>query len=275
MREQDQDVPATRAAVSSTADEPPKGSAAGRGRVSRAGSWLAELVIVLVVALAISAILRAFVFQIFEIPSGSMENTLKVNDRVAAVKLKDFQRGDIVVFEDPAGWLPPAPSSTSPARRALELVGLLPDSSKNYLIKRVVGMPGDQVKCCEPDGRITVNGVPLDETSYLYSVNGQQVSPSEMEFDVVVPRDRIFVLGDHRNASGDSRYHLCDAARAGMPQGMTAFPPVSDVVGPAEALVAPLNRITGFSPPSTYANVPDAASAPVAPTITVEGRSCR
>ncbi len=117
--------------------------------------------------------------------------------------------------------------------------------------------------------------MPLDETSYLYSVNGQQVSPSDMEFDVVVPRDRIFVLGDHRNASGDSRYHLCDAARAGMPPGMTAFPPVSDVVGPAEALVAPLNRITSFNPPSTYANVPDAASAPVAPTITVEGRSCR
>lgn len=268
-------MPVTQQAAQPAAGQTPLGSSSRRGPIGRAGSWLAELVIVLVIALAISAILRAFVFQIFEIPSGSMENTLKINDRVAAVKLKDFQRGDIVVFEDPAGWLPPAPSSTSPVRRAFELVGLLPDSSKNYLIKRVVGMPGDRVKCCEPDGRITVNGVALDETSYLYSVNGLQVNPSDLEFDVVVPRDRIFVLGDHRDASGDSRYHLCDAARAGMPQGMTAFPPVADVVGPAEILVAPLNRITSFNPPSIYADIPAATSAPDAPTITVEGRACR
>lgn len=237
-------------------------------------SWLGELAFVVITALVLSAILRAFVFQIFEIPSGSMENTLQVNDRVFTSKVTDFDRGSVVVFEDPAHWLGSAKTEIGPVRKGLEFIGVLPSSSTRHLIKRVVGMPGDVVRCCGDDGRLSVNGVPLDEP-YLFESNGVPVAPSDEPFEVTVPAERLFVLGDHRNASGDSRLHLCDEPVGKLPRGMTAFVPVDHVVGPATAIVTPLNRMQRLRIPDSYAQIPDnAVPAPENPVIVVAGNRC-
>ena len=129
-----------------------------------------EFVLIVVGALIVSSILRAFVGQMFIIPSESMENTLLVGDRVVVEKLTDVKRGDVVVFEDPGGWLGAEESGQKRGSigRFFEIVGLLPDSSHGHLIKRLIGMPGDKVACCDAKGRLLVNGQPLDETSYLY-----------------------------------------------------------------------------------------------------------
>ncbi|HET9128623.1 MAG TPA: signal peptidase I [Propionibacteriaceae bacterium] len=234
-----------------------------------------EIVIIFVGALIISAALRAWVGQMFIIPSGSMENTLKINDRVAVSKLTHFKRGDIVVFKDPGNWLDMPPQDRTGYKKVLEDIGLLPSTASNHLIKRVIGMPGDDVKCCDVQGRITVNGVPLNETSYLYSANGVQVKPAAVPFEVVVPAGRIFVMGDHRDASGDSRCHLADISNDGQPQGADAFVPISDVVGPAVAIVAPLDRIRLLTVPSTFKNIPNpSGSPPQEATIIPKGVGC-
>ncbi|MEL4357130.1 signal peptidase I [Luteococcus sp. H154] len=240
-----------------------------RSAGARIRSALTELVVIVVGALVISAVLRAFVGQLFIIPSGSMQNTLDLGDRVVVSKLTDFNRGDIVVFEDPDNWITERPKERSAVGKVAEKVGVLPSTSTNHLVKRVIGMPGDRVKCCDAQGRISVNGQPLDETAYLFTDEaGQQVRPSEQTFEVVVPKDRIFVLGDHRNASGDSRIHLDE----GTPKGMRAFVPTSRVVGPVVAIAAPVSRWTTFSTPQTFASVPAASQpAPDNPTVKIGG----
>ena len=244
------------------------------------GGLARELVIVVVGALIVSSLIRAFLGQMFIIPSGSMENTLMINDRVVAQKFTGFDgvlftRGQPVVFADPGQWLPASTIVRGPVRQTLEFVGVLPNSSTGYLIKRVIGMPGDTVECCDDQGRLTVNGQPLDETSYLYTdANGTQVAPSEIEFTVVVPADHIFVMGDHRNESADSRCHLADVV-GGEPDGMNAFVPLDNVVGPAIAIVSPLSRFESLRVPGTYADVPAPDhSAPAAPTIEPAGVHC-
>lgn len=234
-----------------------------------------EIAIVVIGALVASTLLRLFVAQMFVIPSGSMEQTLMVRDRVAVQKLVPFERGDIVVFRDTQGWLAPAEDETNPVRRALIFVGLAPDESANHLIKRVIGMPGDHVTCCDAQGRILVNGVPLDEGSYLYTdrASGRVVEPSVVSFDVVVPRGRIFVMGDHRNNSQDSRCHLSDE-RDGEPVGAAAFIPTGNVVGTAVAVVFPFWRIRGITRPATFGSVPAAPSAPDQPVITGPRVNC-
>lgn len=236
-----------------------------RGLGSRIRSGLTELLVVIVGALVISALLRAFVGQMFIIPSGSMQTTLEINDRVVVSKLTDFKRGDIVVFEDPDNWIVSRPAERSQLGKVGETIGVLPATGTNHLVKRVIGMPGDRVKCCDAQGRMSVNGAALDETAYLYSgPDGSQVRPSDTDFEVVVPKDRMFVMGDHRDESGDSRIHL----QEGTPKGMRAFVPVSTVVGPVVAIAAPLDRITTFSTPDTFAAVPEPTQpAPDAPTV--------
>ncbi|MGV8847708.1 signal peptidase I [Tessaracoccus sp.] len=242
--------------------------------VRRALSWLSEGALIIVGALIISTLLRGFVAQMFLIPSGSMENTLQVNDRVLVAKFGGFQRGDVVVFEDPGNWLAPAAVSDNPIRIGLEFIGVLPNSATEHLIKRVIGMPGDRVKCCGEDGRITVNGVPLDEAAYLYSEGGVQVSPANVPFEIVVPAGYIFVMGDHRNESADSRCRLTNVT-GGEPPGIAAFVPVDKVVGAAVAIVSPLDRLSTFTVPDTFETVPaPAQAAPVEPEIIEASPGC-
>ncbi len=220
---------------------------------------LRETVIVVVIALALSLVVKTFLVQAFFIPSESMERTLAIGDRVVVSKLTpgpfDLRRGDIVVFTDPGGWLPSTiPPDDGPVRGAvrsvLTFVGLLPNDSGNHLIKRLIGLPGDRVVCCDTDGKLTVNGVTITEP-YVYEGN----VPSERTFDITVPAGRIWVMGDHRQASEDSRYH--DDGKGG-----TGSVPIDDVTGKAFVLVWPFDRASWLTRPAgTFAPVPSAAPA--------------
>lgn len=268
-----------------TADETADTSEETAGRTESAGSsrpsfgsrvvhFVTETSLILVGAVIISVILRTFVAQMFVIPSGSMENTLQVNDRVLVSKFGGFQRGDVVVFEDPSDWLTLPPREPNVIRDTLEFIGVLPSSRTEHLIKRVIGMPGDHVRCCTTQGRIEVNGKALEEEPYLFAQDGAHVAPANVPFDVVVPADRIFVMGDHRNASADSRCRL-NRKNQGQPPGMDAFVPMDRVVGAAVAIVAPLHRMSAFHIPQTFADVPDPSGpAPAEPQLIQVNDGC-
>lgn len=223
-----------------------RGSKAASTPEARFGRFLLETVLLVLVAVTVAALLRMFVVQAFVVPSGSMLPTIERTDRIVVSKITDPERGDVVVFEDPGGWLPAGAhpgERTGALGRALEFVGVLPASDRGYLVKRMVGLPGDRVACCDEDGRVTVNGEPLNER---YLAPG--TAPSIQRFDVVVPRGRVWVMGDNRSNSGDSRPHLADG---------TAFVPRRNVVGAAFAIVWPLSDLRGLDPPATYADVPE------------------
>lgn len=212
------------------------------------GGLLKEILITVLVVIVISFLVKTFLFRIFFIPSGSMENTLQLDDKigvnVAHSWYGELQRGDVAVFEDTQGWMGPVQSQSNPVRQALEFVGLAPDRSTNYLIKRVIGVGGDTVTCCDADGKVTVNGVALDEP-YLFEGD----DPSTIPFEVTVPEGSYFMLGDHRSASGDSRYHI--------EQG-TEFISDEDIVGKAMGIVWPIDRWQGISSQDdTFAPVTD------------------
>jgi signal peptidase I len=222
-----------------------------------------EFAVVLVGAVIVASLIRALVGQMFLIPSSSMENTLLVHDRVVVEKLSTLKRGQVVVFEDPGGWLTGGTiAERGPVGRALEFVGVLPDTATEHLIKRVVGLGGDHVVCCDPQGRITVNDQPLDEASYLYTArDGTRARPSDIRFDVVVPRGRIFVLGDNRDGSRDARCHLNDVL-PGTVRGENAFVPEDLVVGRAVAVVWPLDSAKRLRTPETYSSLPEGVPGP-------------
>lgn len=202
------------------------------------GSSFRELPILVVSALVLSIVVKTFLVQFFYIPSGSMENTLQVNDRVGVNKLgalfSEIKRGEVVVFRDPASWLSaPYDDSTGITKvlkDALVFVGVLPDPAKQYLIKRVIGVGGDRVVCCSPGGKIEVNGIEVDEP-YIYAGN----KPSDSTFDVTVPEGFIWVMGDHRGASADSRFHTDDPNK-----GMV---PLDKVTGRALFVMWPLKNM--------------------------------
>jgi signal peptidase I len=240
------------------------------------GALAREFFFIVVGAVVVATLLRMFVGQMFLIPSASMESTLMIGDRVVAQKITDPQRGDVVVFSDPGGWLRNARTTKrGPGGQALQFIGVLPDLTKGDLVKRIIGMPGDKVVCCDSSGRITVNGQPLDETSYLFhDPSGLQVKPSEVRFQVVVPVGRLFVMGDNRIESADSRCHLSDSWQGGR-KGAAAFVPVKGVVGPAFAVVAPFNHMSRLRVPATFAAVPNATQpAPAEAVISPAGVVC-
>jgi signal peptidase I len=231
-------------------------------------AFFKEFVFVVVGAIIVASLIRALVGQMFLIPSASMENTLLVQDRVVVEKLSTTKRGQVVVFANPGNWLsgPTAPER-GPLGRALEFVGVLPDTATEHLIKRVIGLPGDHVVCCDAQGRVTVNDQPLDERSYLRTAaDGTQSSPSEIRFDVVVPRARVFVMGDNRENSRDSRCHLDDQP-AGAAPGQNAFVPQDLVVGRAVAVLWPARRATVLHTPDTFAAVPPGEAPPDEPVL--------
>jgi signal peptidase I len=217
--------------------------------VSRKRSFVRELPVTLVVALGLSLLIKTFLLQAFLIPSESMEDTLLVHDRVLVNKLADkpdeIHRGDVVVFRDPGGWLPADGKGGGGVRgaihNALVFVGVAPATTASDLVKRVIGVGGDRVACCDAKLRITVNGVPLTEP-YIYP--GDRALPSSVKFVVRVPQGRLWVMGDHRSESADSRFHLGD------PGG--GFVPVGDVVGRAFARVWPLGRAGWLRQPATF-----------------------
>ncbi|MFC8921463.1 signal peptidase I [Cellulosimicrobium sp. NPDC057127] len=231
---------------------PPEGTDEPQAR-PRKPSLLRETAIIVVSALVLSLLIKTFLVQAFFIPSASMEDTLVEGDRVMVSRLVpgafDVHRGDVVVFKDPGGWLPPAaPQDQSPfseaARTALTFVGLLPQDTGEHLIKRVIGVPGDHVVCCDAEGRVSVNGEPVDET---YIKAGSV--PSQDPFDRTVPEDMLFVMGDNRQNSQDSRYNT------GKPGG--GYVPMGNVVGTAFVKVWPLSHAELLrNPGDVFADVP-------------------
>ncbi|MGA7148190.1 MAG: signal peptidase I [Microbacterium sp.] len=219
--------------------------ASQKSTVSRGGKgllFLRDILVIILVAILVSFLVKTFLVRSFYIPSGSMRQTLVENDRILVDELTPrfgaYSRGDVVVFRDPGGWLNPVPKPdqhpiAQATEWALSLVGLAAPDSDEHLVKRVIGTPGDHVVCCDDAGRITVNGTAIDETLYINPQAGQS-RLEEVSFDVVVPDDSLWVLGDNRGHSQDSRFHIDE------PGG--GFVPISAVVGRAFLITWPLSR---------------------------------
>lgn len=221
------------------------GGPAREPRRSGFAAVVREAAIVIALSLVIATLVRIFLVQAFLIPSTSMQDTLLVGDRVLVSKLTtrfgDVERGDIVVFADPNGWLSaPEDDGSGPGewiRKTFQFVGVLPDDSEGHLIKRIVAVGGDTVVCCD-DGRLTVNGVAVDESPYLRPGD----AASATEFEVEVPEGELFVMGDHRTNSGDSRVH--------------GTVPEDRVVGRAFVVAWPVSRWSGLSDEGVFDGVP-------------------
>jgi signal peptidase I len=249
----------------------PRDSSDAPARNSRKGGvwrFLRDVLIILLAAILISFLIKTFLIRSFYIPSPSMEDTLDVNDRIIVNELQPkmfpLQRGDVVVFQDPGGWLPPSPpADTNPVAGffdwLLSIVGLTAPDSNDHLIKRVIGLPGDHVTCCNAFGQMSVNGVPLDEP-YVKLPTGI-TAVSKDPFDVVVPKNSLWVMGDNRYDSADSRYNRDKPGNG--------FVPMDDVVGRAVLITWPIDRWTTLSDyPLTFADVPKAGDEKPTPTPT-------
>ena len=203
------------------------------------------------VALLVMVLVRGFLVQSFYVPSGSMEPTIEPGDRILVNKLADgdaVRRGDVVVFDGTTSF---AAADRTPHQDdgaigtilggAASLVGI--DLGEQDFVKRVIGLPGDHVVCCDDGGSLTVNGTAVDEP---YVMPGDV--PSDLDFDITVPAGRLWVMGDHRSDSADSRAHLGDAG------GGTVR--LSDVIGRASVTYWPLSRLGGFDQPTALAGIP-------------------
>src|SRR6478609_10459525 len=267
----DQQDPGTLAPA--PASEPDSGSGqadpdkdAPAAKKKKKKSFGRELLTIVVAAAILTLLVKAFIIQVYRIPSASMENTLEVGDRVLVNKVvyhfRGIARGDIVVFSGQDSWGPDAPPpSSNPVVRVFDdaLSGLGLHSEQTYYIKRVIGLPGDHVACCT-DGKVTVNGVPLTEDQYLFDGN----PPSTFKFNVVVPSGHLWVMGDHRSDSDDSRYHSGDPGGGAIPE--------NQVVGRAFLIIWPPSQLRDLPIPTTFQQAAlHAGAAGAASAAVVEG----
>jgi len=239
-------------------------------RRRRKRSFWREFPILVAIALLLAVVIKTYAIQAFFIPSGSMENTLLVNDRVLVNKLvydvRSIHRGDIVVFNGDGSWDPGTPPRDTNfivkfGQGFASMFGF--GHPGDILIKRVIGLPGDKVACCDAQGRVTVNGVPLSEQSYLYPGD----APSEIRFNIVVPPGRLWVMGDHRLISDDSRNHMGD------PGGGTI--PENAVIGRAFVIIWPPSRWAILPIPATFQQPQLNAAAPASAQDTAGLQSAR
>ena len=247
-----------------------RGSRRGqRASARRKRSFWREFPVLVVVALLLAVVIKTYAIQAFFIPSGSMENTLEINDRVLVNKLvydvRGIHRGDIVVFNGDGSWDPgPVPVDTNFLVKFADgfasMFGF--GHPGDILIKRVIGLPGDRVACCDAQDRVTVNGIPLTEPSYLYPGD----APSDSRFSLTVPPGRLWVMGDHRLISDDSRDHLGD------PGGGTI--PESAVVGRAFVIIWPPSRWRFLPIPATFEQSKLNAAAAAGPPAGREPPAC-
>lgn len=225
--------------------------------------WL-ETIVLLVLALVLAVVVKSFFVQAFYIPSGSMRPGLVVNDRILVQKVSYWgdgspERGDVVVFEDPGGWLggePPGP--TNPLSRLLADIGLFPTGG--HLVKRVIGVGGDHIQCCDEDGLLVVNGVPVPEDDFIVpqpDCDGPMPTSCGADWEVTVPEGELFVMGDNRAASADSSARLCAPRSPDSCDESDAFVPEELVVGKVFALVWPLKHFRFIGSADTFERVPD------------------
>ncbi|MCX5345819.1 signal peptidase I [Streptomyces atratus] len=246
--------------------EEPAGKTRRWGRAGKSAkaqrSFWKELPLLIVVALVLALLIKTFLVQAFSIPSESMQNTLQPGDRVLVDKLTPWfgskpERGEVVVFHDPGHWMKDEPTpEPNVVQKALSFIGLMPSANEKDLIKRVVGVPGDTVEC-KGTGPLKVNGKPMKEP-YVFPGNTPCSTNPESQFKVTVPKDRLWVMGDHRQDSQDSRYHQDEDDKG--------FVPVDDVVGRAIVIAWPIDRWDTLSVPATFdqKGIDKAAAAPTA-----------
>ncbi|WP_375546874.1 signal peptidase I [Streptomyces gossypii] len=225
----------------------------GRGKPKTPRSFWKELPLLIGVALILALVIKTFLLQAFSIPSNSMQDTLQVGDRVLVDKLTPWlgsepERGEVVVFHDPGGWLPDTETDQNFVQKAFSFVGLMPSADDKDLIKRVIGVGGDTVEC-KRGGKVMVNGKPLDEP-YLFP--GDTPCDDKPFGPVKVADGHMWVMGDHRQDSLDSRYHQNKAGGA---------VPVKEAVGRAVVVAWPLNRLSTLPVPDTFAQSDLAAKA--------------
>ncbi|WSV57098.1 signal peptidase I [Streptomyces sp. NBC_01014] len=236
----------TESGQESDASEAPE--APDPGGKSKQRSFWKELPLLVVIALVLALVIKTFLMQAFSIPSDSMQNTLQTGDRVLVDKLTPWfgakpQRGEVVVFHDPDGWLAGEPvTEPNAVQKGLGYIGLMPSANEKDLIKRVIGVGGDTVEC-KGTGPVKVNGKALKEP-YVFPGNTACSTDGPGQFKIKVPKDHIWVMGDHRQFSADSRYHQDKPGGGAVP--------VKDVVGRAVVVAWPVTRLNDLPVPSTF-----------------------
>ena len=264
-----------RGSTSTAPDEEPRSSHTGAGRRERRKRkqlplWQ-ETILLLGVALVLAIVIKAFFVQAFYIPSECMEPGLVKNDRILIQKVSYWgggepERGDVVVFKDPGGWLGPADAAgpTNPVAQVMAKIGLYPTGG--HLVKRVIGVSGDTIECCDKQGRLLVNGQPLDEDSYVKRLGAACNGPMptggacDEKWSVgPIPEGHIFVMGDNRSQSADSSRHMCRPDVTECVPG-EEFVPVNLVVGKVFVLLWPADRFRWETRPETFESVPDPSS---------------
>lgn len=220
-----------------TSDSPTSTVEVRPSRSKSVGLFLRDILLIFLAALLISFLIKTFLIRSFYIPSESMMDTLHRDDRIIVNLLEPrvvpISRGDVVVFKDPGAWLPStAPRDQNPVEAFLSFVGLAAPDSEDHLIKRVIGLPGDVVRCCNDLGQLTVNGVPIEEP---YTQLGGNSKATETDFEITVPEGSLWVMGDNRYNSADSAYH--HKQNSG-----DEYVPIDNVVGRAVLLSWPVAR---------------------------------